>query len=232
MKAIKHRCREVKAISSKCHMQEETVTVAYNIHCAHWSCMLWYVAMYHQFAGACQQAVLVLLQCVFSTGCSHCCVHCHIWRVKARSACLTGLVCGADPFQSDETYIVSVLTLEELGATGNKGLSSVMTNPVNQDILGGLAASATAFAAAEVGGVGSQLHSSGWVLTEHRRIAVKSDSCRPPEGRAAAAKPILVFFMYYVDTHPLCGCSCAAGVGASSSCQGSMFVYVGVVRLV
>lgn len=66
----------------------------------------------------------------------------------------------ADPFLSDETYMVSVLTLEELGATGNKGLASVMTNPVNQDILGGLAASATAFAAAEVGGGGCPLRSS------------------------------------------------------------------------
>ena len=76
-------------------------------------------------------------------------------------------MCCADPFLSDETYMVSVLTLEELGATGNKGLSAVMTNPVNQDILGGLAASATAFAAAEVGGAGCQLRrSEGFAMSK------------------------------------------------------------------
>ena len=31
---------------------------------------------------------------------------------------------GADPFQNDETFLVSVLSLEELGATGNKVCAS------------------------------------------------------------------------------------------------------------
>ena len=94
----------------------------------------------------------------------------------------------ADPFQSDETYIVSVLTLEELGATGNKGLASVMTNPVNQDILGGLAASATAFAAAEVGGVGCMLQCK---LPSGNTAG--GDSCGPLGGRAPVARSTLVF---------------------------------------
>jgi hypothetical protein len=29
-------------------------------------------------------------------------------------------LCCTDPFQNDETYLLSVLSLEELGATGNK----------------------------------------------------------------------------------------------------------------
>ena len=30
------------------------------------------------------------------------------------------LVCGADPFMNDQNFVLSVLTLEEFGATGNK----------------------------------------------------------------------------------------------------------------
>lgn len=51
---------------------------------------------------------------------------------------------------NDQNFVLSVLTLEELGATGNKGLSGVMTNPVLQDGLAGLATSATAQATVEV----------------------------------------------------------------------------------
>ena len=40
--------------------------------------------------------------------------------------------------------------LEELGATGNKGLTSLLSNPVIADGVAGLATSATAFAAIEV----------------------------------------------------------------------------------
>ncbi|KAK9849793.1 hypothetical protein WJX84_005203, partial [Apatococcus fuscideae] len=54
-----------------------------------------------------------------------------------------------DPYHSDETYLLSVVFLEELGATGNKGLISQYVNPVLADGQAGLAASATAFAAAE-----------------------------------------------------------------------------------
>ncbi|KAK9865943.1 hypothetical protein WJX84_012323 [Apatococcus fuscideae] len=54
-----------------------------------------------------------------------------------------------DPYVNDATFTISMLTLEELGATGNKGLASIMTNPILQDGLSGLACTATAFAAIE-----------------------------------------------------------------------------------
>ncbi|KAK9915059.1 hypothetical protein WJX75_004249 [Coccomyxa subellipsoidea] len=49
-----------------------------------------------------------------------------------------------DPFLNDETYLLSVLSLEELGATGNKGLTGLLTNPVLANGVAGLATSATA----------------------------------------------------------------------------------------
>ncbi|KAK9839115.1 hypothetical protein WJX74_009810 [Apatococcus lobatus] len=54
-----------------------------------------------------------------------------------------------DPLYSDETFLLSVVFLEELGATGNKGLISLISNPVIADGVSGLATSATAFAAIE-----------------------------------------------------------------------------------
>jgi len=57
---------------------------------------------------------------------------------------------SADPFLNDETYVLCVVTLEELGATGNKGLIGLMTNPVLANGLAGLATSATAQATVEV----------------------------------------------------------------------------------
>ena len=56
----------------------------------------------------------------------------------------------ADPLYNDETFLLSVVFLEELGATGNKGLTSLLSNPVINDGVAGLATSATAFAAVEV----------------------------------------------------------------------------------
>ena len=50
----------------------------------------------------------------------------------------------ADPFANDQNFIVSMLTLEELGATGNKGLIGILTNPVLANAVAGLATSATA----------------------------------------------------------------------------------------
>ena len=47
--------------------------------------------------------------------------------------------------------MLCVVTLEELGATGNKGLIGLMTNPVLANGLAGLATSATAQATVEVG---------------------------------------------------------------------------------
>ena len=52
--------------------------------------------------------------------------------------------------QDDQTYIMCVLTLEELGATGNLGLSQIALNPVIAAGIGGLATSATAQATVEV----------------------------------------------------------------------------------
>ncbi|KAK9837750.1 hypothetical protein WJX74_004245 [Apatococcus lobatus] len=54
-----------------------------------------------------------------------------------------------DPFMNDETFLVSVLTLEELGATGNKGLAGLISNPVLANGVAGLATSATAQATVE-----------------------------------------------------------------------------------
>lgn len=56
----------------------------------------------------------------------------------------------ADPFLNDETFLVAQLSLEENGATGNKGLAGILGNPVLATSVAGLATSATAFAAVEV----------------------------------------------------------------------------------
>ncbi|EIE26937.1 hypothetical protein COCSUDRAFT_59435 [Coccomyxa subellipsoidea C-169] len=49
-----------------------------------------------------------------------------------------------DPFANDENFLLSVLSLEELGATGNKGLVGLLGNPVIANGVAGLATSATA----------------------------------------------------------------------------------------
>ncbi|DBA90435.1 TPA: hypothetical protein ACH3X1_003706 [Trebouxia sp. C0004] len=54
-----------------------------------------------------------------------------------------------DPFMNDQNFVLSVLTLEEFGATGNKGLVGIISNPVLANGVAGLATSATAFAAVE-----------------------------------------------------------------------------------
>lgn len=54
------------------------------------------------------------------------------------------LCCSADPFMNDQNFVLSVLTLEELGATGNKGLAGLTGNPVLANGIAGLATSATA----------------------------------------------------------------------------------------
>ena len=46
--------------------------------------------------------------------------------------------------------MLCVLTLEELGATGNKGLTGLLSNPVLANGVSGLATSATAQATVEV----------------------------------------------------------------------------------
>ena len=45
---------------------------------------------------------------------------------------------------NDQNFVLSVLTLEELGATGNKGLAGLTGNPVLANGIAGLATSATA----------------------------------------------------------------------------------------
>jgi hypothetical protein len=54
-----------------------------------------------------------------------------------------------DPFLNDQNYFISVVTLEELGATGNKGLAGLISNPVLANGVAGLATSATAQATIE-----------------------------------------------------------------------------------
>jgi hypothetical protein len=49
-----------------------------------------------------------------------------------------------NPFLNDQNFFLSVLTLEELGATGNKGLAGIISNPVIANGVAGLATSATA----------------------------------------------------------------------------------------
>ncbi|KAK9812048.1 hypothetical protein WJX73_001087 [Symbiochloris irregularis] len=67
-----------------------------------------------------------------------------------------------DPFKNDQNYLISVLTLEELGATGNKGLIGLTTNPVLANGIAGLATSATAQATVE-----------RFVLWERRNLTVE-----------------------------------------------------------
>lgn len=54
-----------------------------------------------------------------------------------------------DPYVNDATFALSMVFLEELGATGNKGLALLHTNPILADSTAGLATTATAFAAIE-----------------------------------------------------------------------------------
>lgn len=54
-----------------------------------------------------------------------------------------------DPFLNDETFITSMLGLEELGATGNKGLAGILGNPVLSNAVAGLATAASSFATLE-----------------------------------------------------------------------------------
>ena len=54
------------------------------------------------------------------------------------------LCCAADPFLNDQNFVLSVLSLEELGATGNKGLAGLTGNPVLANGIAALATSATA----------------------------------------------------------------------------------------
>ncbi|KAK9804578.1 hypothetical protein WJX73_002013 [Symbiochloris irregularis] len=54
-----------------------------------------------------------------------------------------------DPYVNDATFALSMVFLEELGATGNKGLAALHTNPILQDSTAGLATTASAFAALE-----------------------------------------------------------------------------------
>ncbi|KAK9819242.1 hypothetical protein WJX81_003477 [Elliptochloris bilobata] len=54
-----------------------------------------------------------------------------------------------DPFKNDENFFLCMLALEELGATGNKGLIGLSTSPVIAAGIAGLATSATAHSTVE-----------------------------------------------------------------------------------
>jgi hypothetical protein len=74
-----------------------------------------------------------------------------LWRCAAASVLISlRIITHADPFLNDETFLLSQLSLEENGATGNKGLAGILGNPVIATSVAGLATSATAFAAIEV----------------------------------------------------------------------------------
>jgi hypothetical protein len=55
-----------------------------------------------------------------------------------------------DYAKNDVNFVLSVLSLEELGARGNKGLAGLVNNPVHSAAIAGLATSATAQATIEV----------------------------------------------------------------------------------
>ena len=73
---------------------------------------------------------------------------CVVLTVFAAAQCgslqLTFACVAADPFLNDQNFVLSVLSLEELGATGNKGLAGLTGNPVLANGIAGLATSATA----------------------------------------------------------------------------------------
>ena len=58
-----------------------------------------------------------------------------------------------DYAKNDVNFVLSVLSLEELGARGNKGLAGLVNNPVHSAAIAGLATSATAQATIEVRGL-------------------------------------------------------------------------------
>jgi hypothetical protein len=82
----------------------------------------------------------------------------------------------ADPFLNDETFLVAQLSLEENGATGNKGLAGILGNPVLATSVAGLATSATAFAAVEVRYMPRKHHMVRWAVY----------ACMLPRSAAAA----------------------------------------------
>ena len=59
---------------------------------------------------------------------------------------------------------MSQLSLEENGATGNKGLAGILGNPVLATSVAGLATSATAFAAVEVRCTPWMQHIACWAV--------------------------------------------------------------------
>ena len=72
--------------------------------------------------------------------------------VLSKLAAICKCLCGVhtDPFQDDATFVLCMLTLEELGGTGAKGLIGLFSNPVLANGISGLATSAAAQAAVEV----------------------------------------------------------------------------------
>ena len=66
---------------------------------------------------------------------------------------LLSLLAIADYAKNEVNFVLSVLSLEELGARGNLGLAGLVDNPVHSLAIGGLATSATGQATIEVRGL-------------------------------------------------------------------------------
>ena len=79
---------------------------------------------------------------------------------------MASLILCADPYLNDVNFVLSVVTLEELGATGNKGLAGILINPVHANAVSGLATS----------GATVRLPSATW-------LQLNVQSCTCPDAR-------------------------------------------------
>ena len=97
-----------------------------------------------------------------------------------------------DPFMNDQNFVLCVTTLEELGATGNLGLSQIALNPVLAGGIGGLATSATAQATVERMMLWGMRNATVAPFNEtvqqvFARVSALRDSLDGPQVRAASA---------------------------------------------
>jgi hypothetical protein len=83
---------------------------------------------------------------------------------STKRSSLSTLLSTADYAKNDVNFVLSVLSLEELGARGNKGLALLVDNPVHSAAIAGLATSATAQATIEVRTTSSgSVEAQAWV---------------------------------------------------------------------
>lgn len=73
-----------------------------------------------------------------------------MYKLPANETVKSKFGAAFDPFKNDQNFFLCMLALEELGATGNKGLIGLTTSPVIAAGIAGLATSATAHSAVEV----------------------------------------------------------------------------------